>query len=126
MGSIAPLSLKVATTLLAYRIVTHTTGTANMVKYPATTAECPIGVTTDTVLDTTSAIPVAFSGIAKVYFVDSCSSGQFVASDSTGRAVPYVGLTAGMYVLGTLVGPKVEDTGTIGEVLINPMWIKIP
>jgi hypothetical protein len=126
MGFVPPLSFKVATTLLAYRIVTHTTGTAWMVKYPAATSECPIGITTDTVLDTNCAIPVATSGIQKCYFVDSCASGQFVVSDSSGRGAPFTAASAGAYVIGSLVGPKVEDTGTIADILINPMWIDLP
>lgn len=126
MSHIAPISMKVAATLLANRIVAAITSTANSVKYPAATSEVCIGVTADTVLDTTGAIPVVIGGIAKVYFNDTCTTGTFVASDSSGRGVPHVNVTAGSYVIGTLIGPSVAATGTIAEVLIQPMFKSIP
>jgi hypothetical protein len=89
MSHIAPISLKASTTISAYRIVTHATATANTVKVCAATSELPIGVTADTVLETGLAIPIVISGIAKVYFNDSCASGAMVASDSSGRAVAH-------------------------------------
>lgn len=126
MSHIAPLSFKVAATLSAYRIVAAITGTANSVKYPAAASEVCIGVTADTVLDTTASIPVNIGGIAKIYFNDTVASGAFVASDSSGRGVPHVNVTAGSYVIGTLIGPAVAATGTIAEVLIQPMFKSIP
>lgn len=126
MSHIAPISMKVQTTLSAYRIVTALTGTANTVKVPASASELPIGITVDTVLDTTSAIPVAFSGIQKLYFNDTVTSGAYVASDSSGRGVPHVNVTAGSFVIGMLIGPTVAATGTIADVLINPHFKSIP
>lgn len=122
MSHIAPISMKVQTTLAAYRIVTNLTATANTVKYPAAISEMMIGITTDTVLDTTGSIPVAFTGIQKCYFNDTCTTGGHVTADSSGRAVPYVNNTAGGYVIGTLIGPTVAATGTIADVLIQPTW----
>lgn len=122
MGYPAPLSFLVQTTLSAKRIVTHLTGTANMVKYPASVAEKPIGITTDTVLDTTGSIPVAVMGVEWLQFNDTCPSGNLVASDSAGLGVAYVNNTAGGYVIGTLVGPTIALTGTIAKVLIQPHW----
>lgn len=122
MSHIAPVSFKVANTLAGYRIVTFLTSTANAVKYPASLSELPVGITADTVLDTTGAIPVFVSGPAKLTFNDTCVSGSLVASDSSGFGIPYVNNTAGGYVIGTLIGPKVDATGTVGEVIINPMW----
>ncbi len=122
MSHVAPISMKVATTLSAYRIVCNLTSTANAVKYPASVAEMPIGVTADTVLDTTGAIPVIVSGIAKVYFNDTVTTGSLVAADSSGQAVPYVNNTAGGYVVGVLIGPTVAATGTIAEIKIQPFW----
>lgn len=122
MSHIASVTFKVATTLLSQRIVTHLTATADTVKYPAALSEKCIGVTTDTVLDTNQGIPVCIAGIAKVYFNDSCASGALVTSDSSGRAIPYVDNTAGGYVLGQLIGPKVNSTGTVAEILIQPHW----
>jgi hypothetical protein len=124
--SIVPLSFKVQATLSAYRAVSLLTGTANSVKYPASASECPIGITTDTVLDTTGAISVKHSGIAKLYFNDTVTSGSLVAVDSSGRGVPHVNVTAGSYVIGQLVGPSVALTGTIAEVLIVPFYKAIP
>lgn len=126
MSHIAPISMKVASTLAAYRAVAALTGTAQSVKYPASASELPIGITVDTVLDTTSAIPVAIGGIEKLYFNDTVASGSFVAVDSSGRGVPHVNVTAGSYVIGTLIGPAVAATGTIAQVLIQPMFKSIP
>ena len=119
-------SFKVQSTLAAYRIVTSVTGTANTVKVPASATERCFGVTVDTVLDTINAIPVAVSGIAKVYFNDTVTSGNLVASNNAGQGVPHVDTTAGSYVIGILVGPTVAATGTIADVLIQPHFKSIP
>lgn len=128
MSHVAPISMKVQATLSAYRIVTALTGTAHTVKYPASASELPMGITTDTVLDTTGAIPVASVAgtIAKLYFNDTVTSGAYVATDSSGRGVPHVNVTAGSFVIGILVGPTVAATGTIADVLINPHYKAIP
>lgn len=126
MSHIAPISFKVAATLAAYRGVSNLTSTADAVKYPASASEAPIGITTDTVLDTTSAIPVAIAGISKLYFNDTVTTGSLVALDSSGRGVPHVNVTAGSYVLGKLIGPTVAATGTIADVLIQPHFKSIP
>jgi hypothetical protein len=126
MSHIQPISMKVQTTLSAYRVVTCLTSTANTVKYPAAVSECPIGITTDTVLETGSSIPVAIGGIAKLYFNDTVASGAFVAADSSGRGVPHTSVTAGSYIVGILLGPTIAATGTIAEVLVLPQFKAIP
>jgi hypothetical protein len=126
MSHIAPISMKVQSTLSAYRIVTYLTGTANTVKVPASASELPLGITIDTVLDTTASIPVAIAGIQKLYFNDTVTSGSYVAADSSGRGVPHVNVTAGSFVIGVLVGPTVAATGTVADVLINPHFKSIP
>lgn len=126
MSHIAPITMKVAATLPAYRIVTMSTGTADTVKLPASASEVPIGITQDTVLDTGAGIPIAVGGISKLYFNDSVGSGKFVASNNAGQGVPHVDVTAGSYVIGMLVGPTVNTTGTIADVLIQPMFKAIP
>lgn len=126
MSHIPAISMKVQSTLSAYRIVTALTGTANTVKVPASASELPIGITIDNVLDTTASIPVAFAGIQKLYFNDTVTSGAYVASDSSGRGVPHANVTAGSFVIGILVGPTVAATGTIADVLINPHFKSIP
>ena len=118
--------MKVASTLAAYRIVTALTGTAHSVKYPAAVSERPMGITQDTVLDTGAAIPVATAGISKLLFDAAVTSGNLVASNSSGRGVAHVDATAGSYVVGILVGPTVAATGTIADVLIQPMFKSIP
>ena len=122
MSHIAPISFQVAATLAAYRGVTHLTGTGHQVKYPASIAEMPIGITGNTVINTSDDIPVFVAGIAKLEFGDSCASGCLVALDSSGRGVAYTNNTAGGYVIGTLVGDKVNTVGAIGDVLIQPKW----
>lgn len=121
-----PVSFKASTTISAYRIVTMLTATANTVKVPASASECPIGITVDTVLDTGASIPIKVSGKAPLYFNDTVASGAFVASNSAGQGVPHVDVTAGSYVIGLLVGPKANATGTIADVLIQPMFKSIP
>ena len=126
MSSKAPISFKPNATISAYRIVTCLTGTANSVKVPASASELPLGITVDTVLDTTNSIPVEVTGIAKLYFNDTVTSGAYVASNSAGQGVPHVNVTAGSFVVGVLVGPTVAATGTIADVLINPHFKSIP
>ena len=126
MSHIVPISMKVATTLAAYRGVTSVTGTGYTCKYPAAATDRPFGITVDTVLDTTASIPVAIAGIAQLYFNDSCASGTMVALDSSGRGVPHVNTTAGSYVVGILISDTVAATGTIGKVLIQPGFKSIP
>ncbi len=126
MSHIAPISMKANATLSAYRIVAAVTGTANTVKVPASASEVAIGITADTILDTNNAIPVYVGGIAKLYFNDTCTSGGLVASNNAGQGVPHANVTAGSYVIGTLIGPSVAATGTIAEVLIQPMFKSIP
>lgn len=124
-------SFKVATTLAAQRIVTPTTGTAWTVKYPDTVTSLPIGVTIDTVLDITGAIPVQVFGIAKVLFNDTVTSGQLVGSDTSGRAIPFslaltsTAISAPAAYLGQLIGPTIGLTGTIADVFIRPGFDRV-
>ena len=128
MSHVPPISFKANATICAYRIVTALTGTANTVKVPASASELPVGITADTILDTTNAIPVnAVAGsIAKLYFNDTVTSGAYVASNNAGQGVPHVNVTAGSFVVGILIGPSVAATGTIADVLINPHFKSIP
>jgi hypothetical protein len=116
--SFAPVSFKVAATLSAYHIVKVSAG--NTVNYATAATDKPIGVTADDVKNTNEAIPVVISGLAKVQFNDTCAVGGFVVADASGFAVPAVLTTAGVEVLGQLVGPAVTATGTIAEVFIQP------
>jgi len=118
-------SFKVASTLSAQRIVAITA--AETVGYPASNQALPIGITADTVLDTTQAIPVYTPGsIVKLYFNDTVSAAGLVSSDSSGRGVPFTlantttALTLASAYVGVLVGAAVAATGTIANVLIAP------
>jgi len=117
------LSFKVAATLAAQRIVAITA--AETVGFPANNQALPIGVTTDTVLDTTSAIPVQVNGIAKVLVNDTISTAALVSSDSSGRGIPFsladttTALTLASAYLGPLIGATAV-TGDIAQVLIQP------
>ena len=119
-------SFKVISTLSAYRIVTHSTSAAMTVKYPGSAQRPYVGVTYDTVLDTTGAIPVVVCGFAKLYFNDSCTTGNMVSSDTSGRGIPRAfGVTTTSTSLtsayiGILVGPTVDATGSISTVLVMP------
>lgn len=120
------VSFDVLTTLAAQRIVMASTSNAHTVAYPDTITALPLGITIDTVLDTTNAIPVQWGGIAYCFFNDTATTGNLVASDTSGRAVPFtLALTStsisrpSAYV-GVLVGPTVAITGTIAEIFISP------
>jgi hypothetical protein len=119
-------SFKVLTTLSAQRIVCAATSASSTVQYPDTITSLPIGVTIDTVLDTTQAIPVQLNGLAYVYFNDTVTTGGLVGSDSSGRAIPFAlamtstSISHPSAYLGVLIGPTIGATGTIARVLINP------
>ena len=125
MSHIGSISFKASTTIPAYRIVTMLSATADTVQFAKATTDCFIGITQDTVLDTGLAIPVACYGIAKLYFNDSCASGALVGTDTSGRGIAFTAVSTGSYCIGTLVGPKVENTGTIANVLVNPFQINL-
>lgn len=123
-------SFDVLTTLSAWRVVAHVSGTANTVQYPESTQKLPVGITIDDVKDTTSAIPVQLNGIARLLFNDTCTAGLLVAFDTSGRGIPFTpaststGLTLPTGVIGTLVGNTVSFTGTIARVLIQPQLMR--
>jgi hypothetical protein len=117
-------SFKVATTLSAQRIVAISA--ANTVAYPANNQTLPIGVTTDTVLETSTAIGVQVAGRAKILFNDTVSAAGLVSSDSSGRGIPFTlantttALTLASAYIGPLIGAAVAATNTVAEVLIQP------
>lgn len=122
-------SFKVLTTLSAYRVVSVVTGTAYTVEYPDTNTVMPIGVTKDTVKDTTNSIPVAVVGErALLYFQDTCAAGELVGFDTalgggkrwTQGANTTTAMTAQSAYVGVLLGPTVALTGTLAEILIQP------
>lgn len=118
-------SFKVATTLSAQRIVAISDEFT--CAYPTSDQVLPIGITVDDVKDTNQAIAVAMQGeIAKLYFNDTVSAAGLVASDSSGRGVPFslanttTGLTLASAYVGVLVGAAVGLTATVAQVLIAP------
>lgn len=121
-------SYKIQATLAAYRVVSALTGTANTCQYPPNAASFPLGITIDTVKDTTGCIPVAGVGErAKLFFNDTCTSGQLVGANTSGQGVAYTiaadtttSLTITSAYIGPLLGPTVALTGTIAEVLVSP------
>ena len=124
MANREPISFKVLTTLLAQRIVGPST-TPHTVIYPSALTLVHLGITTDTVLDTTGSIPVAVSGIAKVYMNDTCAAGDMIAGDTSGYGKKHVDTTAGSYVVGTAFEASAA-TGTVIQVLIQPKFKSIP
>lgn len=121
-------TFKVLTTLAAYRIVSLVTGTAFTVEFPDTVTALPVGVTKDTVKDTTGSIPVRCAGErAKLFFNDTLAAGELVSPDTSGRGVPFAmgaatttALTINTCYIGPLIGPTVALTGTLAEVLVMP------
>jgi len=126
MSLTPPISFKVRATLSAYRIVAHDTAGAGFVVYPSAASAQPIGITVNDVKDINESIAVCLSGPQKCYFNDTMSSGSLVASDSSGRAVPHVDVTAGSYIIGRLMGNAVTQTGTLALVNVNPFFKSVP
>ncbi len=125
-------SFKVTTTIPAQRVVGPVTATAQTVKLPGSGADFAFGITTDTVSDTTQAIPVAVVGeVAELLFNDTLSSGDMVGFDTSGRGIPVSeGLTSTAIssvagVIGINIGPDVALTGAVSQVLIMPMRIRV-
>lgn len=128
---ISPLSFKVIATLAAQRFVSAISGNANAVEYPPAGNALPLGITIQDVKDATQAIPVAGIGqIAPLLFNDTVTAGTLVASDSSGRGIPFVlaatttALTLPSAYGGILMDAKVDLTGTIANVLVQPGFIK--
>lgn len=116
-------SFKVAATLAAYRVVALTA--ANVVGYP-TGAQLPIGITMDTVKDTTSAIPVALVGsVARLEFGQTVAAGALVGFLSTGSGTTFsaaattTSLTLANAHIGILIG-ETAVSGAIADVLVMP------
>ncbi len=118
------ITLKVLTTLLAQRIVALSS-TPHTAIYPAALTSPMVGVTMDTVLDTTGSLPVRVSGIAKIYMNDTCAAGDLIAGDSSGFGKKHVDTTAGSYVVGQALEASAA-TATVIQVLIQPKFKSIP
>jgi len=123
-------SFKVSTTLSAYRVVSLLSITANTVAYPESSQYPFIGVTNDTVRDVNTAIPVQTHGRAKLYFNDTCTAGNLVGSDSSGRGIPFslpnttTSVSLASQYIGILLGASVAATGTVAEILVNPGFVR--
>jgi hypothetical protein len=118
-------SFNVLTTLAAYRIVSIDTSAANTVVYPPSTLRPMIGVTADTVRDTTSAIPVIIAGKAKLLFNDTVSAGGLVSSDTSGRGIGIGTLvTTGTNYIGVALN-TVSNSTTIHDILVQPGSVNI-
>ena len=116
----APVSMKQGDSIAAYRIVRVTS--ANTVALTSALTDVPFGVTLDSANSTNQYVPVAIAGIAKVYCNDSIAAGGLVGTDATGRGVPYVVISTGSYFVGINIGPKVNATGALAEILIRPTF----
>lgn len=122
--SFAPISMKQGDSIAAYRIVRVTS--ADTVALCTAATDFPMGVTQDNANSSNQRVPVAVDGVARVYCNDSIAAGGLVQSDSAGRAVPASATTAGVYAVGVLIGPKVNATGAIAEILVRPYQLQIP
>lgn len=120
----APVSFKQGDSIAAYRIV-RATSTPNTVALASATTDVLIGVTVDEATKSTQAVPVAISGIAKVYMNDTCAAGSIITTDASGRGIAATANTAGVYVLGVCLN-TVSATGTLADVLLQPYQVQIP
>ena len=116
-------SFKAATTLTARKIVY--VSAANTVAYLNTVTSLPIGITTDTMSDTTVGCPVACVGeIAWVEVGDSFAAGARITGSDAGLAVAYsVAATSTAYV-GIALEAKsgAGITATFARCLIQPSY----
>lgn len=123
-------SFKVLTTLAAYRVVSGVSSAANTVQYPESAQNPFIGVTQDTVREVSTAIPVAISGRAKLFFNDTVTANQLVGADTSGRGVPFIlpntttSVTLSGQYIGILLGATVAATSTIAEILVRPGFVR--
>lgn len=122
MANYEPISMKVAATLAAKRIVKISA--AHTVDYASLTSDLAFGITTNGVTETNQAIPVAIAGIAKVELANSINAGSLVAPAALGLAALHVDTTAGSYVVGKALETGV--TGSVIQVLIQPHFKSIP
>lgn len=117
---------KVATTLAAYRCVRISA--AHTVAYPSAANLLCVGITQNTVKDTTNSIPVAGPGeLSLLEFHDSVTAASLVQSHTDGRGILFTpganttsGATVTVAYIGVLKGPAVDLTGTLAEVYIMP------
>jgi hypothetical protein len=113
--------------IAAYRIVrVSSTTTGNFIALCSATSDVPFGVTQDNCNAVNQYVPVAIGGIARVYVNDSLAAGAAFCTDAVGRAVPYTTPSTGGYMVGINIGPKVNATGAIAEVLIRPLFTAAP
>jgi len=120
----APISMKQGDSIAAYRIV-RATSSPNTCALTTATTDVIIGVTLDSANSSNQAVPVGISGIQKVYMNDTAAAGALVMTDSSGRGLPAVANTAGVYVIGVCLN-TVSATGTLAEVLVNPFQLQVP
>lgn len=115
--SFAPISFKQGDSISAYRIV-RVSGVQTVAACSATT-DIIVGVTADDANKSTQAVPVIVAGVARVLFNDSIAAGALVMTDASGRGIPFVESTAGVYTLGVAL-QTCNATGAIAEVLVQP------
>jgi hypothetical protein len=79
-----------------------------------------IGVTVDSVKDTTNAIPVALAGKVKLQFNDTVSAGGLVSANTSGQGIGIgVLVTGGTYYIGVALN-TVSNTNTVHDIVIHP------
>lgn len=115
--SFAPISMKQGDSISAYHIV-RVSGSHTVAACTAAT-DIIVGVTQDNAGLSSQAVPVAVSGVARVYCNDTMAAGTLIKTDATGKGVPFAESTAGVYVLGVCLD-TVSATGTIASVIVNP------
>lgn len=120
--SFAPVSMKQGDSIAAYRLVR--VSSADTVALCTAATDFPFGVTGDNANSSNQAVPVYVAGICRLQFNDSVAAGGLVQSDSLGRGVPASATTAGVYAIGVLIGPKVNATGAVAEVLFQPFQLQ--
>lgn len=109
-------SFKVATTLSAYRAVYISA--ANTVALANSAGALVVGITTDTVKDTTSGIPVRVAGVGYLEFNQTISAGAEVGIDTVGRGVVLSDTITSRSIGYAL--EAVDATATIAKIVIHP------
>jgi hypothetical protein len=109
-----------AAAIEAYRIVKFDSTNKTQVLKAAAATDAPIGVSEGVAVAASERVDVIMSGLAKVTAGAAFNPGQYLTSDSSGRAVaaaPSAGTNNG------IVGIAIEEAvaaGDIVEILVNP------
>ena len=116
------LKSKASTAAERIIIVDPSNGTATYGAGEATAASyIPVGISIDSV-STNGAVPIKGVGeIARLVFNDTITAGTWFTSDANGKGIPFTGAVTNTTYIAGLVLETVVSTGSVIDVLFQPM-----